>query len=252
MVAEPPPEEFRKFNIDLMSGPGACRQAPEEVRDEQSLAGSLRNAIEDSWPRSPVIDGTRAADAPARARDGQEGPRPALGTLEARSRQFRGQKARRTDLLAAISGAFKRSGGTGHVDSRRRSDRYIDYPAMSDVLAPLPPADVAGFYRRLAADVKRRSPDGRSLASELLLHWLDGRGAQKIIDPNYLKDVSFVRDYQREKVRPVLAHPEEGRSEAQPQVGRDRASNCSSTGLLQLAWSGDRWPLPDDVRRTAR
>jgi hypothetical protein len=75
---------------------------------------------------------------------------------------------------------------------------------VSDVLASLSAADVAGFYRRLAFDVRKRSPDGRSLASELLLHWLDGHGAQKIFDAGHVKDVSFVRAYLREEVRPTL------------------------------------------------
>jgi hypothetical protein len=75
---------------------------------------------------------------------------------------------------------------------------------MSDVLAPLPPAEVAAFYRRLAEDVRKRTPGGRSLAAELLVHWLDGHGAQKIIDPNYVKDISFVRDYLRDEVRRVF------------------------------------------------
>lgn len=63
---------------------------------------------------------------------------------------------------------------------------------MTDHLEGRPPAEVAAFYRRLAHHV-RTQLRGASVAAELLLHWLDGKGTKRVVAALYLKDVSFVK-----------------------------------------------------------
>jgi hypothetical protein len=73
-----------------------------------------------------------------------------------------------------------------------------------DVLAPLPPAQVAAFYRRLAASVDaHRGKVKVSLAALLMGHWLDNRDPQStfVFDaPDHLResiDVASVLGYHR-------------------------------------------------------
>jgi hypothetical protein len=77
-----------------------------------------------------------------------------------------------------------------------------------DVLAPLPPVQVAGFYSRLAASVDAQKGDLQvSLAALLMRHWLDNRDATSVFAfdaPPHLRasrDVASVLDYHRHVYR---------------------------------------------------
>ena len=74
---------------------------------------------------------------------------------------------------------------------------------MADYLAPLQPADVAAFYRRLAASIQRQF-GGDSLAALLLVHWLDGKGKTYTFDPKYVRDLDETRSYLRSTARLIF------------------------------------------------
>jgi hypothetical protein len=71
-----------------------------------------------------------------------------------------------------------------------------------DVLAAYTPAEVAGWYRRLALFTRTRKPN--SLAAQMLLHWLDGGGKPLTFDAAHVKNLKYVREYLLDEVRPVF------------------------------------------------
>jgi hypothetical protein len=73
---------------------------------------------------------------------------------------------------------------------------------MADLLAALSPPELAAFYRRLAASIQARF-SGDSLAAVLLLHWLDGKGADKVYPARYVSGLAAVRSYLKETARPI-------------------------------------------------
>jgi hypothetical protein len=74
---------------------------------------------------------------------------------------------------------------------------------LVDYLKDLPAVEVARFFRRLAVTAQKHL-DGKSLAGEMLLHWLDGGGATKTFCASYVKDLPRVTEYLLNEVRPVL------------------------------------------------
>jgi hypothetical protein len=72
---------------------------------------------------------------------------------------------------------------------------------MADELAKLPPAQVAGFYRRLADQVdKKKGKLEVSLAALLMRHWLDNRDATEVFHfdaPAHLRGHGSVADVLR-------------------------------------------------------
>jgi hypothetical protein len=72
-----------------------------------------------------------------------------------------------------------------------------------DYLKNRNPPEVAAFFRRLALVVQKAAGE-RSLAAEMLLHWLDGKARKKIFSSDYLKDVPAVDRYLLKEVRPVF------------------------------------------------
>jgi hypothetical protein len=77
----------------------------------------------------------------------------------------------------------------------------IDY---RDHLKDLPPPQVAAFYTRLAQKIESVVGLGNSLASVLLLHWLNGKGAEKTFESRFVTSLPQVGGYLKDKVRPVL------------------------------------------------
>ena len=75
--------------------------------------------------------------------------------------------------------------------------------AGTDYLKDLKEPDVAAFYRRLALYIKNQIGK-ESLASTLLLHWLDGKGADKIYPARFVRDLVEVRTYLKETARPIF------------------------------------------------
>lgn len=74
-----------------------------------------------------------------------------------------------------------------------------------DYLKDLDPPAVAAFYRRLASFIQQMiGGDGQSLASMLLIHWLDGKGQRKIYPSKYVSNLRGVRIYLRETARPIF------------------------------------------------
>jgi hypothetical protein len=73
----------------------------------------------------------------------------------------------------------------------------------TDLLASLDPPAVAGFYRRLAFGIKAKV-GGDSLAAILLLHWLDGKGKDKVFPSSYVSDLDEVETYLRDTARPIF------------------------------------------------
>lgn len=71
---------------------------------------------------------------------------------------------------------------------------------MADYLQPLPPPQVAAWYRRLADAIGRRQIYGTEpLASQMLRLWLDNRDAtstRTLAAPRHLKESQYVRDVQ--------------------------------------------------------
>ena len=69
---------------------------------------------------------------------------------------------------------------------------------MSDLLAPLAPADLAAFYRRLADFTdKNKGPLKVSLAAMLMRHWLDNRNASSVFEfdaPDHIKNHSLITE----------------------------------------------------------
>jgi hypothetical protein len=74
---------------------------------------------------------------------------------------------------------------------------------MTDYLAQMNERDVAAFYRRLAAFIQAQI-GGDSLAATLLLHWLDGKGRDKIFPARYVRNLIEVRSYLRSKARLIF------------------------------------------------
>jgi hypothetical protein len=73
----------------------------------------------------------------------------------------------------------------------------------TDYLESLDPRAVAGFYRRLAGSIKAKV-GADSLASVLLLHWLDGQGKDKVYPSSYVSDLPEVKTYLVETARPIF------------------------------------------------
>jgi hypothetical protein len=76
--------------------------------------------------------------------------------------------------------------------------------SYKDHLKSLEPAKVAAFYRRLAGKIEEIVGQGNSLASILLLHWLDGKGAEKQFDSRFIRDMPQIKNYLINKIRPVF------------------------------------------------
>src|ERR1043165_1574431 len=72
-----------------------------------------------------------------------------------------------------------------------------------DYLASLSAQEVANFYRRLASFIKTKVGTD-SLASILLLHWLDGKGANKGFPAKYVRNFSEVQSYLVDTARPIF------------------------------------------------
>lgn len=76
--------------------------------------------------------------------------------------------------------------------------------AYKDYLAPLTVYQVAAFYRRLAQMIESIVGKGNSLASILLLHWLEGKGADKEFDSAFVKGMPEIDEFLLKNVRPVF------------------------------------------------
>jgi hypothetical protein len=74
---------------------------------------------------------------------------------------------------------------------------------MADYLAKLSAGDVAAFYRRLALSIQAKF-GGDSLAATFLLHWLDGKGKDKIYPAKYVRYLAEVRSYLLDTARPIF------------------------------------------------
>jgi hypothetical protein len=72
-----------------------------------------------------------------------------------------------------------------------------------DYLQHRTPDEITAFCRRLAAGIQRRAK-GTSLAAEMLLHWLDGKGQKKVYSSDYFRGVALVESYLLREVRPVF------------------------------------------------
>lgn len=74
---------------------------------------------------------------------------------------------------------------------------------MTDHLARLNEREVAQFYRRFALDIRLRC-GADSLASALLLHWLDGGGRTRTLPAHELRNLSEIRAHLRTTARAIL------------------------------------------------
>jgi hypothetical protein len=72
----------------------------------------------------------------------------------------------------------------------------------SDVLSVLTAAEAAEWYRRLALAIGSKKSD--SLAAELLLRWLAGKGESYTFSADHVQSLSYVTDALRGTVRGVL------------------------------------------------
>jgi hypothetical protein len=73
----------------------------------------------------------------------------------------------------------------------------------TDYLAPLDEQAVANFYRRLALTI-RAKVGGTSLAADLLLHWLDGKGQNKTFSADFVRGLDEVRIALRDSARLIF------------------------------------------------
>lgn len=88
---------------------------------------------------------------------------------------------------------------------------------MADYLKSYSAREVADFFRRLALAAHERT-QGKSLAAEMLLHWLDGNGQGKIFNADYLRDINLIDRYLQYEVRPVfLTQARFGHTKTEPQ-----------------------------------
>ncbi|MGP3985143.1 hypothetical protein [Streptomyces sp. KR80] len=74
--------------------------------------------------------------------------------------------------------------------------------ASDDELSAFSPPEVADWYRRLALMIQRKRPD--SLAAQMLLHWLDGKGARLTFSSAKVEKLRQVTDELKNNVRPVF------------------------------------------------
>ena len=74
---------------------------------------------------------------------------------------------------------------------------------MADYLARLSERDVAAFYSRLALYIQAQV-GGDSLAAALLLHWLDGKGRDKVFPARHVRNLIEVRSYLRNTARLIF------------------------------------------------
>lgn len=73
----------------------------------------------------------------------------------------------------------------------------------TDYLESLDPPAVADFYRRLAVTI-RAKVGGTSLAADLLLHWLDGKGKSRTFSASFVRDLDEVRAALRSSARLIF------------------------------------------------
>ena len=87
------------------------------------------------------------------------------------------------------------------VNPPRLRPKPKDAP-KDDELSVLSPKEAAEWYRRLAERWRVEYPN--SLASTMLLHWLDGKGEELTFNASYVMNSEFVIEYLRDEVRPVF------------------------------------------------
>jgi len=74
---------------------------------------------------------------------------------------------------------------------------------MTDEFKTRSPKEVAEFLRHLAFATEQ-GLGRKSLAAEMLLHWLNGNGCKKVFSSDFLKDVPLIDRYLMNEVRPVF------------------------------------------------
>jgi len=124
----------------------------------------------------------------------------------------------------------------------------VDFEETPDYLADLKPPDVAAFYRRLANYVNSLR-GGKSLAANMLLHWLDATGQKYVFPGSYLTGVSYVEDYLLNSVRPVLLSKRKvfagGIGGIVPRIRRDKGFDKDPVGgPYKIFYEGESCCVP--------
>src|ERR1051326_7104069 len=63
--------------------------------------------------------------------------------------------------------------------------------------------EIASFLRRLAVTVQQRT-QMKSLAAQMLFHWMNGGGQKKVFSAEYLRNLPFINQYLLREIRPVF------------------------------------------------